>query len=66
MSHSEFVCRRCGLAVYSCPGGTWKHAAGRNQKSCGTAPIVESRAVYQKRMDDLVQAAKLALNRKPS
>jgi hypothetical protein len=63
MSKSEFVCRRCGLAVHTWAGGAWKHAAGAGLKSCGKPPIVETRADYQARMDALVSDARAALGR---
>jgi hypothetical protein len=63
MSKSEYVCQRCGLPIGLWRGTVWKHHAGKGQKSCGKAPIVVTRKVYEADIDALTTAARAALNR---
>lgn len=66
-SKSQFICRRCGLAVYSWMGAdnttVWKHATGgRGAKSCGKPPVVVDRAQAEAEDAQFYQDAVAALN----
>jgi hypothetical protein len=63
-SQSHYVCQRCGCAVHLWGAkGTWKHAAGRNVKSCGKPAVVMEREAYEKWMHEEAVAAVEAVRR---
>lgn len=73
MSDSQFVCQRCGVAVYSWSTATaghattfWKHAAGPNIKSCGKSPIVVERKAWNAELAQFVTDAADAVKRHQS
>lgn len=63
MSKSLHVCKRCGCAVYFWAGKSWKHAAGRNVRSCRQTPVVMTRTDYDAWIEEEVAGMRAAITR---
>ena len=58
MAKSNFICMRCEVSVIRWMDG-WKHATGGNgYRSCGKAPLIVSRAEYDRDITAMVDAVR--------